>query len=121
MNDTSKGTFIRDHVLVLAIGLMGLYWLFEAAMHVFVFNEANLREAFLPTDFNELWMRGLICGLFLVFGFYTKSIILDLKQTQELLAESEKKRRDLADELRRAHDKLRPNSPGPGGEHIKRG
>ena len=111
MNNTSKGTFIRDHILLLAIGLMVLYWFLEAAVHVIVFAQPSIKGAFFPTDLNELWMRGLICGLFLVFGFYAKSIIGKLKRTQELLDESENRCRQLADELHRANEKLRQNSP----------
>jgi hypothetical protein len=110
MSDTSKGTFIRNHILMVAVGLMALYWFLEAATHVLVFNEASLTKAFFPTDLNELWMRGLICGLFLVFAFYIKSILRTLKRTQEFLAESDSKCRQLTEELRRAQEKLRHNS-----------
>jgi hypothetical protein len=107
MDSRSKGTFIEEHMLLLVIGLMLLYWFLESAMHVLVFGEASVKRAFFPTELNELWMRGLICAIFLGFGFYARSILRSLKQTRELLDESENKCRSLAGELSRANEKLR--------------
>jgi hypothetical protein len=114
-------TFIRGHVLSLAVGLIVLYWFLEAAMHVLVFGEPSVKKAFFPTDLDELWMRGLICALFLGFGFYAKSILGSLKNALELLGESERKCRGLEEELRKTHEMLRRITSGrSAGENTKK-
>jgi PAS domain S-box-containing protein len=106
MNNRTKGTFIKNHIITLAIGLAFLYWFLEAAIHVLIWGGESIAQAIFPRDPDELWMRGLICALFIGFGFYARHIINTQKRTQEFLAESEARYRSLAAQLSEARDRL---------------
>ncbi len=58
----------RSWVAIAAFVYLVAYWLLEAGFHSFVLGEMSFREALLPQDHNELWMRAVICLTALVFG-----------------------------------------------------
>ena len=51
-----------------------LFWNVEALIHVFVFRDGGWLSQLFPTDRNELWMRGLVCILFISFGIYAHGV-----------------------------------------------
>jgi len=61
-----------------------VYWIIETLIHGFVFNETI---EIIPSDVNELWMRGVIIILLVGFGLYAD------RKTRQLLAKEEEKRK----------------------------
>ena len=52
----------------MALAVAALYWMAESMVHRFVFDEETFE--FVPTNFNELWMRVLIVVLMICFGVF---------------------------------------------------
>lgn len=60
----------QPNFLWLGFGLALAYWLAESLMHAFIFGGAGLGAALLGEgDANELWMRLIISGLIIAFGW----------------------------------------------------
>lgn len=54
----------------LGLGLAAVYWLAESLLHSFVFGDAPLSLTLAGEhDPNEIWMRGLIAVMFVLFGW----------------------------------------------------
>jgi len=58
----------KHFFLKLAIPFALLYWIFESAIHYFVFDKHGFE--FIPHDLNELWMRGIIFLFLIAFGIF---------------------------------------------------
>jgi hypothetical protein len=61
-----------------------VFWFLDASIHYFVYGESQLE--FIPTDFNELWMRTVIVLLVILFGVYadssTRKLLIKEKQLE---------------------------------------
>ncbi|MCH7511386.1 MAG: hypothetical protein IIB19_03355 [Chloroflexi bacterium] len=80
----SKVTLQSPSVMIwLSVGLAALYWVLEALMDAFVFNEGGFVERLITPDRNELWMRVMIAGLLMGFGVYGSTVIRWRKRAQE--------------------------------------
>jgi hypothetical protein len=53
----------------IGLGLAIAYWVLEGAMHRLFFGAE--RSEWVPGDWDEIWMRALICALFIALGAYT--------------------------------------------------
>jgi len=70
----NKG-FQRWYFVAFGVGMAIFFWLLETVMHVFVFRLGSFSSQFLPLDdTNEMWMRSLICLLFIGFGAHIQSL-----------------------------------------------
>ena len=52
----------------ISISIALLFWFFDSIVHNFVYGEQGFEV--LPSDLNELWMRGLIVLLIVAFGVF---------------------------------------------------
>jgi len=57
---------IRIVVLIVVV----IYWVVESALHKFIFVDNHFD--LIPTDANELWMRGLVVATIILFGGYVE-------------------------------------------------
>lgn len=81
-----------NKLILIAIGVAVLFWILEAAIHVFVFHEGSLVTQIFTPGLHEIWMRSL--GVFLIiiiFGVYAqfvsrKRAVEALRQSEENLA-----------------------------------
>lgn len=73
----------RNLFAIIAFALAVIFWFFDASVHRFVYGET--RFEWVPSDFNELWMRVLIVLLILVCGFLTDVFMRRLVETQRKL------------------------------------
>ena len=83
---------IRSHrFLFITIFLSIVFWFVESSLHFLVFNQEDHFEI-IPHDFNELWMRIVICILIIVTGSIADMYIRTLHKVQEekLRIETEK-------------------------------
>jgi hypothetical protein len=85
---SSHSSRVRKHHTLLWAGLViGLsFWVFDSCVHRYLYGES--RFEWIPSDFNELWMRGVICLLFILFGWYAsvskgRQIELDFEREVE--------------------------------------
>ncbi|MDQ6957580.1 MAG: PAS domain S-box protein [Mariprofundaceae bacterium] len=76
--------------IFLGVALAAGYWLFESAVHAYVFHTGSFTESILPTDANEVWMRMMIMGMFLGFGIFAQFSLNRRIQMEEALRHSEK-------------------------------
>ena len=61
--------FLKNKILTFAAVLLAsCFWFFDASVHFFIYGEPDFQ--FLPTDFNELWMRSVIALLMVLFGVF---------------------------------------------------
>ena len=72
-----KGMIFIGILLALA------FWILEALIHAFVFQEGELLQKLFPTDPNELWMRTLVCCLLIGFGIYSQRSIARIEKSEE--------------------------------------
>ena len=54
----------RNMFAIVAFGIALIFWFFDASVHHFIYGERQFE--FIPSDFNELWMRLLIVVLIVV-------------------------------------------------------
>lgn len=60
-----------------------LFWVAEAAIHVFVFHlEHSVLHHMFDMEEHEMWMRGVVVFLFVVFGFYAQMIMGKRKRAE---------------------------------------
>ena len=61
-----------------------IFWFFDSSVHYFLYNDPQFE--FIPTDFNELWMRTVIVLLIVLFGlfadFFTNRILFKEQQLE---------------------------------------
>lgn len=66
--------------------IAGLYWLFDSSIHKFIYCEEQFE--FIPSEFNELWMRTAIIFMVILLGSYadynTKKIIEKEKEKSKI-------------------------------------
>lgn len=78
-----------------AIALGILYWPIESAIHAYVFQEGSFLAMLLHPEANEIWMRILISGAFIAFGFWTNSAQRQQHQLIEKLRYQEARARRI--------------------------
>lgn len=74
-----------------------LYWPFESLVHTFVFGRGSFMSKFFPTDPNEIWMRLIISGCFIAFGFYAQRAMNQERALLERLRFHEDRLRRIID------------------------
>ncbi|MFQ5344663.1 MAG: PAS domain S-box protein [Mariprofundus sp.] len=62
-----------------------LYWPAEALIHDFILGQGSFLDNLFNADPNEIWMRTLISGMFIGFGFYAGKAVVHQQQLQERL------------------------------------
>ena len=73
----------REYSIVAFVIAM-TFWFLDASVHYFVYDESQFE--FIPSDFNELWMRAVIVLLVILFGIYadssTRALLIKEKQLE---------------------------------------
>ena len=89
----------RYSILIISIITAAVIWFGESLIH-FTFLDPGQSFELFPTDFNELWMRAIICALIITFGIYTQ------KQTNKKLDVEAEKLRTLKATMDTVHDRV---------------
>jgi two-component system sensor histidine kinase/response regulator len=76
---------MTDKLVLIGIGFAALFWILEAALHVFLFQEGTLVNQILFPYRQEIWMRLLVACLLILFGAYAQVIITERKRAEEEL------------------------------------
>ena len=77
-------TRINEQFVLIGIGLAGLFWILEASLHFFIFNEEGtfLQQVSSPA-LHEIWMRLIVVVMFIAFSIYAQYIVSQRKQAEE--------------------------------------
>jgi hypothetical protein len=70
-------------MMLVGVWLALAFWIVEALVHTFIFQEGEFMNNLLPAEPNELWMRTLVCFLLLAFGIYAHFAMTKLKISKE--------------------------------------
>jgi hypothetical protein len=76
-----QGNTGGNTMIWIGIILAVTFWLLESTMHFLVFDEAHFQP--IPQDIHELWMRLVICFLFIGFGIYASLVMTKLKRVEQ--------------------------------------
>ena len=79
---------IMNSLTLIGAGLAVFFWIFEAAIHAFVFGHGSLQHELLPHDANEIWMRSLVCVILFSFSVYAQIIVKQLRLAKAGLQQS---------------------------------
>lgn len=90
---------LSDKTAWIGVGLGLLFWFVESVIHAYIFHEGTLIQQIFRPAIHELWMRGLVTFMFIIFGGYAQSIINSRKRTNETLRESEEKLAGILDSV----------------------
>lgn len=76
--------FLRNRILTIAaISLALVFWFFDSFVHFFIYGEPDFE--FIPTEFNELWMRTAIVVLLSLFGIFADYFTNNISSRDKLL------------------------------------
>ena len=59
------------------------FWLFDSSVHYFIYGEAEFE--FLPSEFDDLWMRTLIIALIILFGVFADYLTNNISSKDKML------------------------------------
>ena len=60
------------------------FWIIEAYFDSLMIDNTSFQQRLFPSDPNELWMRGLICALFVGFGVYAHIITTRMRSVESM-------------------------------------
>ncbi|MFZ5769816.1 MAG: PAS domain-containing protein [Thermodesulfobacteriota bacterium] len=63
--------------------LSAIFWIIEAAMHVYIFHDGTFLQQLLSPETHEAWMRLIVVGMFIAFSMYVESIINVRRRAEE--------------------------------------
>ena len=87
MNNSSHEQCLHKYEIRIVVFIVVVfYWVVESALHKFIF--ADNRFDLIPSDANELWMRGLVVVTMILFGAYVEFHM-------RRVAEKEKEKADI--------------------------
>jgi len=73
----------QNKVILIGIVLSAIFWIIEAAMHVYIFHDGTLLQQILSPEPHEAWMRLIVVGMFIAFSIYADSIINIRRRAEE--------------------------------------
>jgi len=74
--------FVADNLLLVGVGLAIGFWVFESAVHAFVFQEGPFLEQLSGHDVNEAWMRLVVGGVIIGYSFYAQGVLSKLTRSE---------------------------------------
>ena len=73
----------RDRLILTGILVGVLFWVFESAVHTFLFQDGPFLQQIYSPGRHEAWMRSIVVGMFIGFGIYAHRIIIALTRAEE--------------------------------------
>jgi len=78
-------------LILLAIGLGSLYWIFDSALMAFVFREGDFPTQLFRPAAHELWQRLILFGILFGFALYTDFLLTKQKLVDDALRSSKER------------------------------
>jgi PAS domain S-box-containing protein len=82
---------VGERLVLLALVVGAVYWLFDALMEVLLYHEPNLLHRILPPDANVISMRVLVICLMLIVALYAQTVLAERRKAESALRRSEEK------------------------------
>lgn len=82
-NHQKRFDLSRSNPLIIGIGLVVLFWIFESFITAFVFRESSFVGATFPTG-DELWERCFVAGLLIAFAYYIQLLTGRRRRVEEV-------------------------------------
>jgi signal transduction histidine kinase len=76
---------ISKKILLIGIGVAALYWVLEAFVMSFIFEEGSVVGQIFTPNAHEVWMRSVGIGVLLSSGFYGQIVLAGRKRAKERL------------------------------------
>ena len=73
----------HNKVILIGILLSAIFWIIEAATHVYIFHDGTFFQQILSPETHEAWMRLIVVGMFIAFSIYVDSIINVRRRAEE--------------------------------------
>ncbi|GAB6907180.1 putative Histidine kinase [Desulfosarcina cetonica] len=86
---------LSDRVLLMGLGVVCVYWVFESILFWLTAEEGTFLGAFFNPGYNELLSRLLVLCFFMIFGSQVGHILRQRQALNEALAGSEEKHRTI--------------------------
>jgi len=77
--------YLTDKMVLTGIGLGGLYWLLDSVMTLFLSSNTNLLEQILGFDMSEIWTRGIVLCLFVIYGSHAQFTLNERKKSDAII------------------------------------
>jgi hypothetical protein len=91
----------EKYLLILGVSFGISFWFLESFIHSVFFRHGSFIEELLPlSDIHEIWMRTIICVLFIIFGIYTQAVVNKSKAL-------EKERENIIKELQNSLEEIK--------------
>lgn len=86
MDHEKKTTTFRveEHLLPVGAVLVAVFWVVESVLDMLVFAEGDLLDTLFPTWLAQLWDRGLLALVLLIFIGYAQKVISVRRKAEEL-------------------------------------
>ena len=81
------GSVVAGSTILPLLGLGILFWILEAAIHTFLFNEGTFIQQLTRPSINEIWMRLLVACLLVVFGMCVAVVTRRLSESERRMRE----------------------------------
>ncbi|MEW6291005.1 MAG: PAS domain-containing protein, partial [Thermodesulfobacteriota bacterium] len=73
----------HNKIILIGIVLSVIFWIIEAALHVYIFHEGTFLQQLLSPEAHEAWMRLIVVCMFITFSIYAESIINIRRRAEE--------------------------------------
>jgi len=88
-----KGTL--DSMMLAAIFIATAYWILDSILNIFFFNKYNIIAELIGADLYNIYIRGIVLCLFIIFGSHAQASINKYRLAQKSLEEGEERYRTL--------------------------
>jgi two-component system cell cycle sensor histidine kinase/response regulator CckA len=80
---TKTASAVTEQLAWMGIGLAGLFWVVESAIHVYIFHEGEFLQQISRPATHEIWMRLFVMGMFIAFGMYAQFIVTHRRHAEQ--------------------------------------
>lgn len=84
-----------DSMMLAAIFIATAYWILDSILNIFFFNKYNIIAELIGADLYNIYIRGIVLCLFIIFGSHAQASINKLRLAQKSLKEGEERYRTL--------------------------
>lgn len=74
---------LGGRLVLIGVGLGGLFWIIESALHILFFRHSGFVEQILSPEAHEAWMRLIVVGLFFLFGIYAQWLVDERRRARD--------------------------------------
>ena len=75
--------FSEERLILIGVLLGAVFWVFEAVLHVLVFNDSGILTQIFRPHSHEVWMRLTVMTMFAAFGLYSHRMVTARRRAEE--------------------------------------